>query len=264
MFHDMRALIALALPVMLLATAACVEVPELEHGAPTPTPDHSDRTDCGQILGSAFRSDAEQQWFTENCSDWAATTVGRLPDPTPIAQAAGQGGADPAGQGGAQVAQDGQQNPNSQPQTQASDETRKRCDAQRGRPYASDADRDWYLKNCLNLPATTLSPDVRDCNQIRGQNYASEEQRQWFLANCQGQGPANAGAATGSNQGDQGQNQGNQGDQQNQGGQGGNAGASNGGATTQEAVGPEGRPCSAIYGTRYRSSSERAWFSQNC
>jgi hypothetical protein len=255
----MRALMALVLPAIFLAATACVEVPQLDYAVPSPTPDTSDRTDCGQILGSAFRSDNEQLWFTENCSDWAATTVGRLPDPTPVGQqgsaTAGQGGADPQSPGGAQVSQNGNQQ---NQQTQSNEDTRKRCDEQRGRPYASAADRDWYLKNCLNLPATTLSPDVRDCNQIRGQNYASEEQRQWFLANCQGQGPDGAGTAAGDSQDRDGQQD------QNTNQDPSNQGPASAGASTQQAVGPEGRPCSAIYGTRYRSASERVWFSQNC
>jgi len=274
MYHDMRVLMALALQAMLLTATACVAIPELEH-VPSPTPDLADRSDCGEILGSAFRSDNEQAWFTDNCSDWAHTTVGRLPDPTPVAQpagnqAAGQGGADPGDQSrGSQVAQAGNQpdqnNQNSNQNTQSDEDTRKRCDEQRGRPYASAADRDWYLKNCQNLPATTLSPDVRDCDQIRGQNYASEEQRQWFLANCLNQGPANPGAA---NNG-QAQDQGNQNVQGSTGpggptGDNSNQGPSDAGAASQPAIGPEGRPCSEIYGTRYRSPSERVWFSQNC
>jgi hypothetical protein len=255
----MRVLPALALLAMTFIATGCLAVSPLDHSL-TPTPVIEDRSDCGQILGTAFRSDAEQAWFTGNCSAWAGTTVGRLPDPTPVGGAVNpdsggqqQRGADGdrAGSGGRDGAQVNAQNTDNS----------ERCSQLRGRPYENAADRQWYLANCQNQPQT-VAADVRDCNQIRGRPYASEEQRIWFLANCLNQGqtpagqpqadpqPGNAGASQGPSDAGPSQNA--------------NAGPTNAGQTAQPAVGPAGRPCSEIYGTRYRSGSEQAWFSENC
>ena len=79
----MRVLPALALLAMTFIATGCLAVSQLDHSL-TPTPVLEDRADCGQILGTAFRSDAEQAWFAENCSAWTGTTLGRLADPTPV------------------------------------------------------------------------------------------------------------------------------------------------------------------------------------
>src|SRR4051794_18981988 len=35
--------------------------------------DKTDRSDCGAILGTAFRSQGEQSWYAANCSHWPLT-----------------------------------------------------------------------------------------------------------------------------------------------------------------------------------------------
>ncbi len=120
----------------------------------------ADRSDCNAILGTAYRSDTERQWFSDNCSSWSAS-VGDVPDPgapVPQVQASGPG---PEG---------------------------RDCGQVRGTPYRSDAERAWYVANCpaqtaVALPASA-GPDRTDCNQIRGTAYRSDAERAWYAANC--------------------------------------------------------------------------------
>ena len=136
-----------------------------------------DRTDCNQIYGTAYRSDNERKWFNDNCSAWSQN-VGLVPDPAggPAASAA------PAGQP--------QNNPGPGPDG-------RDCNAIRGTPYRSPAERDWYLANCQNqnqpganpniAPTPSAGPDRTDCNAIRGTPYRSDSERNWYLANCRQQ-----------------------------------------------------------------------------
>jgi hypothetical protein len=234
----MRSVSALAVQFLVFAAMGCFTVSDLDH-VPTPTPVPPDRQDCGAILGTAFRSSTEQTWFAENCSAWAGETLGRVEFGT-ISAGQQTGGAQnpPAADGGNQDARDRDEN----------DEDERRCNEQRGRPYASPEDRQWYRQHCLDRPANNQdtqnapnnqndrngragedeSTEDLDCGQLAGRPYESPQQRTWYLANCLDQGASNAGAA-------------------NQGG-----------------VGPDGRGCDQIYGTFYRSAGERSWFNQNC
>jgi hypothetical protein len=113
----------------LLAAIGCVTVPNLDAG-PTATPVLQDRTDCGEILGTAFRSSAERDWFTENCSAWARDTLG------PVVTAASANGGQPA------------------PTTTPTSED-VRCAQMRGKPYENADARAWFLANCTPSGART-------------------------------------------------------------------------------------------------------------
>src|SRR5262245_11008517 len=141
-----RARIALALLVLLTPVlTACAA--QLSAGPGSDRSQPSDRTDCGAIMGTAFQSESERQWFLDNCSKWPLLDI-----------------ADPPDAGSAQQ----------QPQIDPA------CAAMRGKPYANDDDRRWYLQNCQGQPGLTQpnqpSPtpsaqdanDRRDCNAIRG------------------------------------------------------------------------------------------------
>jgi hypothetical protein len=213
--------------IPLVASTGCIAVSELEH-VPTPTPQPPDRTDCGEILGSAFRSDSERQWFTQNCSAWAETTLGPVEVPVESASPAREARADaPPGDSRPDQA-NGRGNVEQQPadaQQQPPANNSDRCNQMRGRPYDNPADREWYLQNCLNLSAVaqTVPGQPPQCAEMRGRPYESEAQRQWYLQNC-----------TGPN------------------------------AASQPAGGPDRTNCDEIRGTAYRSITERDWYRQNC
>src|SRR5688572_9280749 len=69
-----------------LATA-CVGVSEFD-AVPEPTPVPADRSDCGEVLGSAFRSQGERDWFVANCSAWEHSTLGAIEPAPPAAPVA--------------------------------------------------------------------------------------------------------------------------------------------------------------------------------
>jgi len=243
----MRALSALALQAVVFAAMGCLAISNVDYVA-TPTPPVTDRHDCGEMLGTAFRSSAEQSWFAANCSAWAGTTLGRVAGPTetPAAEpspgvgGSSQGGSDPEADS-TPVLQEGEQDEDGEDDSQ-------RCDDLRGRPYERPGDREWFLENCNNVNVvTTNASESADCARIQGQAYASQDQRAWFLANCVSQGPVSAGPAN-----------------QSPGSPDAGQGPVNAGPGNQSPVGPDGRSCNEIYGTRYRSRNERTWFSQNC
>jgi hypothetical protein len=74
----MRAILLVLGCVAAVLCAGCVklgESSELPLAAVEPTAVPPDRTDCGEILGTAFRSDNERQWFMDNCSKWPLVKV---------------------------------------------------------------------------------------------------------------------------------------------------------------------------------------------
>ena len=159
-------------PLLLFAvllSVGCVKVSELEV-IPSPTPVPPDRADCAESFGTAFRSETERQWYTENCSAWDRATLGVVQAAPPAAPVAPVPSPSP------------QPRPNENP----------RCTQMRGQPYASDADRAWFLANCTgNQPAQNNAPsafeqgpDRFNCDEIRGTNYRSANERNWFLQNC--------------------------------------------------------------------------------
>jgi len=175
------------------------------------------RSDCGAILGTAFRSPEERDWYNGNCSHWPLTKFGDTAAPLgPVA----------AG-----------------------------CAAMAGKPYSSPDARGWFLQNCsgpnaqaaqanpntpppppgavpaaVNVPGAPApntplpppgavpvdanvppaeaqppvqpvvaappapvllpAPDRHDCNAIRGTAYNSQSERNWYLTNCSAPAPS--------------------------------------------------------------------------
>jgi hypothetical protein len=161
----------------MVLTAGCVklgESSELPLAAVEATPVPGDRINCSEILGTAFRSDNERQWFMDNCSKW------------PLVKVADEGAPAPG-------------------QTQAPAEPPE-CAQIRGKPYESNQQRNWYLQNCnqgssapragttptpssqqnQQQTQTTGGPDRTDCNAIRGTAYRSAGERTWYIQNCSG------------------------------------------------------------------------------
>jgi hypothetical protein len=147
----------------LLCTACVTKGESSELRAVGPPAALPDRISCEQILGSAYRSDAERAWFHQNCSQWPPVKV----DPAPAPASA-----------------NGQAPANGEP---------PECASIRGRPYESSQQREFFLKNCHRpaspQPATTTgnvpaAGDRTDCNAITGTPYRSERERGWYLQNC--------------------------------------------------------------------------------
>lgn len=154
---------------MFIAVAfatGCISVSEF-NADPEPTPMPPDRTDCGEVFGSAFRSQHERDWFVANCSAWEQATLGAIEPAPPAAPGAPTGA--PA-----------------QPPTPPAGEN-PRCAQMRGQPYANAADRTWFLANCTGAgaqPAFDPGPDRFSCDEIRGTRYRSGNERNWYLQNC--------------------------------------------------------------------------------
>ncbi len=130
------------------------------------------RDNCNEILGTAFRSAEERQWFQQNCSKWPPTNFGDMA-----------------------IARTSQQDSPA-------------CAAMRGRPYNTDAERQWFLTNCpgtgTGQPAAAAGapdagnsgPDRNDCNAIAGTPYRSATEQVWYYRYCTGQSaPAQAAPA---------------------------------------------------------------------
>jgi hypothetical protein len=174
-----------------------------------------DRRDCGEVYGTAFRSDSERDWFKENCSRWPLVNVPEY-KPTQNANAnqprecneirgrpyesseqrrwylencMGGNNDNNSGQGGSDNGNSGNSDNNAQ--QQAGD--RRNCDEIRGTPYRSNSERSWYTANCSGNQQQQPSsgPDRTNCNEIRGTPYRSNAERNWFLRNC-GQATTNS------------------------------------------------------------------------
>jgi hypothetical protein len=217
----------------MILCAGCVklgESSELPLAAVQATPLPPDRINCGEILGTAFRSDNERQWFMDNCSKWPLVKVADEPAP-------GQTGAPSA--------------PAEPPE----------CAQIRGKPYESSQQRQWYLQNCNQNAAprtggaatpnpqpqgqtqTSGGPDRTDCNAIRGTAYRSPTERTWYIQNCGSTTNTPPQQPAPPQQPDTPQQPNTQ---------------------LQLGTGPNRFDCNAIRGTAYRSPSEQAWFNANC
>ena len=108
---------------------------------------------CDNVLGKAFASPEQRQWFIDNCSSWPLRDV---PEAAAAVEAL----------------------PNDSPE----------CAQMRGKPYESQEQRTWFLANCVHGPAgvqqTISGSDRTNCAEIQGTRYRSAAERQWFLANC--------------------------------------------------------------------------------
>jgi hypothetical protein len=157
---------------LALATG-CITVSEFD-ADPEPTPMPPDRTDCGEIFGSAFRSQSERDWFVANCSAWEQATLGAIEPAPPAAPGAPTGAPAQAPAAPAQPP----------PPTPVENPT---CAQMRGQPYANAADRAWFLANCTGAgaqPSFDTGPDRFSCDEIRGTRYRSGNERNWYLQNC--------------------------------------------------------------------------------
>jgi hypothetical protein len=172
----MRHAVHHALLILCIAASlatACIGVTEFE-AVPEPTPMPPDRMDCGEIFGSAFRSQDERDWFVANCSAWEQATLGAIEPAPPAAPGAPTGA--PAQPPPAQA----------QPPAPPAGE-HPRCAQMRGQPYANAADRAWFLANCTGSatqPSFDPGPDRFSCDEIRGTRYRSGNERSWYLQNC--------------------------------------------------------------------------------
>jgi hypothetical protein len=221
----MRTLVLLAL-VQLVTATGCLAVSTLEH-EPTPTPQLTDRDDCGEILGTAFHSEHEQAWFAENCSGWADATLGRVEpveaSPTASPRPAATPTPEPTPDGASDRRRDRSSSDDRRSRPTESDGDASRCARMQGQPYESAADREWFLDNCIQQEVVPGEP--ARCAEIRGRPYQSRAQRAWFLRNCT---------------------------------------ASPSVREDPDPDGPDRQDCDQIRGTQYRSSSERSWFLRNC
>jgi hypothetical protein len=160
----MRALTLIVLPALMLLAVSCAGTTGLPLVvAPTQPP--GDREDCAEILDTAFRSDAEREWFAANCSAWPVVN-------------------DPLSRPGAAQARRSRQD---EPRQQApAQQESPDCQRIRGHPYESDAQRVWFLSNCVtNGPIPSGDgPDRTNCAEINGTTYRSGAERNWFLQNC--------------------------------------------------------------------------------
>jgi hypothetical protein len=172
----MRGLALVAL-IQLLTATGCLTVSTLDH-EPTPTPQIEDREDCGEILGTAFHSESERDWFTENCSGWAQATLGRVASGTSL-----QAPSAPSKQDDVEM-NDDRSGPERRPDE---DNDPARCARMRGQSYESTSDRDWFLNNCVQLEV--VPGESPRCAEIRGRPYESRAQRNWFLSNCTSSSP---------------------------------------------------------------------------
>jgi hypothetical protein len=82
-FSTTRLLVLLS--VIGLLASACVSIPSVKPNLP-PAPEPApvvDRISCDQIYGTAFRSEQEQEWFLQNCSQWGAIDLSPVQTPQP-------------------------------------------------------------------------------------------------------------------------------------------------------------------------------------
>ena len=171
-FHPLASLVMFI--AATLATA-CVGVTEF-NAVPEPTPIPPDRTECGEVFGSAFRSQGERDWFVANCSAWEHATLGAIepaPPAAPVAPTGAPAQPPPAPVPPAVDAPAPGENP--------------RCAQMRGQPYANAADRAWFLANCTGAatqPSFDPGPERFNCDEIRGTRYRSVNERNWYLQNC--------------------------------------------------------------------------------
>jgi hypothetical protein len=208
-----RALLLIIGFLAVVLCAGCVklgESSELPLAAVEATPTPVDRVNCGEILGTAFRSDNERQWFMDNCSKWplvkvpdeaSAPAAATVNEPPECAQIRGKpyestqqrtwylqncnqnqpGGQQPATNSQAQSQQLSQTQTTSGPD-------RTDCNAIRGTAYRSNNERTWYQQHCgtsvQSAPLVTTGPDRTDCNAIRGTAYRSPAEQSWYNANC--------------------------------------------------------------------------------
>ena len=177
----MRIPVLLCLPLVALLTLGCL-APSNYQQIPPPTATAPDRTDCGQILGTAFRSEAEEAWFATNCSSWAPATLGR------VDEASGAGGPPPAQPGLNVPPSPTVAVPAGSVSQSGVDANAQRCVQLKDKAYTSADERVWFLANCLATPTAGTQPadgpGPEACDQLGGTSGLSPAELAWFLANC--------------------------------------------------------------------------------
>ena len=110
---------------------------------PTTSGGDADRTDCGAIQGTAYRSAGERAWFMTNCTGNTQDSNTR--------QAAEQPSTNerPAAQGSNDTSNSSRSSRQSSGLPQASTGDRTDCYAIGGTPYRSANEQAWFLANCF-------------------------------------------------------------------------------------------------------------------
>jgi hypothetical protein len=179
-----RSLLLLLLPLAVFAAACSSYEPPKRDASALSKLETGARQDCNAMMGTAFRSPEERQWFEQNCSRWPAVALAQVPAAAPA----------PA---------PGQQPVNVRTIQGDSPE----CAAMRGKPYDNEQARTWFLQNCIRpeapppppapgapngapqaLPATAPTPLVNAnaavCDTLRRMPNPSDEQRRWYFTYC--------------------------------------------------------------------------------
>ena len=174
-----RSILLLLLPLAVFAVACSSYEPPKRDASALSKLDTGIRHDCNAMMGTAFRATEEREWFEQNCSRWPAVSVAQIvAAPAP-----------------------GQQQPGAPNVIQGDT---PECAAKRGKPYANEQDRTWFLQNCirpeapapapnangapLGIPAAQPTPVVNAnaavCDTLRRTPNPSDEQRRWYFTYC--------------------------------------------------------------------------------
>jgi len=171
--------VVLLLPLAVFVAACSSYQPPKRDASALSKLDTGIRHDCNAMLGTAFRATEEREWFEQNCSRWPAVALAQIPaaapEPQPSAPKVIQG------------------------------ET-PQCAAMRGKPYANEQDRTWFLQNCIRpeapapaaapapngapqaiaagQPTPTVNANAAVCDTLRRTPNISDEQRRWYFTYC--------------------------------------------------------------------------------
>ena len=172
--HLARRLLLLFVPLAVL-TMACTSYEPPRPQTALSQRETGMRQDCNAMMGTAFRGPEERTWFEENCSKWPAVPVAVFA-PAPA----------------------GQPQPG-QPSVIQGDTPE--CAAMRGRPYANEQERNWFLQNCIRQeaprpaapvasqpaaapPAAPANPNAAVCETLRRTPNPTDAQRRWYFTYC--------------------------------------------------------------------------------
>ena len=177
MNHVGRLLLVL-LPLAVFATACSSYQPPQRDASALSKRETGIRHDCNAMMGTAFRATEEREWFGQNCSKWPAVNLAQAVAPAP-----------------------GQPQPGASTVIQGDT---PECAAKRGKPYASEQDRTWFLQNCIrpevpapntgNLqtqprpsgaqPTPVVNANAAVCDTLRRSPNPTDEQRRWYFTYC--------------------------------------------------------------------------------
>jgi hypothetical protein len=172
-----RSVLLVLLPLAVLAAACSSYEPPKRDASALSKLETGARQDCNAMMGTAFRSTEERQWFEQNCSRWPAVAVAQIPAAAPRPQP----GAPNVIQG-----------------------DKPECAAMRGKPYANEQDRTWFLQNCIRpeapapagapagapqpvaatAPTPLVNANAAVCDTLRRMPNPTDEQRRWYFTYC--------------------------------------------------------------------------------